>query len=691
MANTTIGDNACIVNSYRESVAKTTMTTNRDEAYIERVLVLVKDKGQVKNALKQESVTTIGQLRNILRDPNKINALKWKNNQNQEKDVSTVFKRSLREMESFINYTQNRTRPLSMGAVDLTGITPEEYEDFVSAGLPSFAYDDAKAQAAFDRYNKTSSSDATSRLALWNKYAIKNKDDFPYLSKAYEWVSFCKKFDKVARNQGLEDVLRSNYVPRSPEEIDLFQKQCTFIYIVLTSKVTLSEGKIIIQQFEDDPYCGQKAWTALSDEYSQSMHGELRRKDLLGYITNTNIPEYPKRSFVTYMEEFQSWYREYNELAPSSDAKMTLEQFVEFLYSYCQFVPSIKSLQEKNRWDKYRDSQNGNTKSTVTPSMEVKMITDTLITADQDRLNQKPLAAQLKKQYNAYVADVDVYDDASNLNTVYDDAPQERSVQVAVRGRAREKGMRIPAATWVNMSSSDKTAWNSISGESQIAIAGSLVKDALEAMAQQKKAQETKQPAVSFKSALPSPRAGLSLGGNPPVAKGARTANMADHSPADIENVGASISELVLVSENDVLLQGNTATISEAIENRPATISEAIENETFGPTAFLDTIRNQRNVYSATSSPADSQAMRNLALSYPFGDLRRQLSQFALDNTPVVRITDDDSVPALRENNSAHIKFVHEEDSLTTPSTVTGSYNTYGDDPDELSYFDAMD
>jgi hypothetical protein len=194
------------VNSYRESVAKTTMTTNRDESYIERVLVLVKDKGQVKNALKQESVTTIGQLRNILRDPNKINALKWKNNQNQEKDVSTVFKRSLREMESFINYTQNRTRPLSMGAVDLTGITPEEYEDFVSAGLPSFAYDDAKAQAAFDRYNKTSSSDATSRLALWNKYAIKNKDDFPYLSKAYEWVSFCKKFDKVAQNQGLEDV-----------------------------------------------------------------------------------------------------------------------------------------------------------------------------------------------------------------------------------------------------------------------------------------------------------------------------------------------------------------------------------------------------------------------------------------------------------------------------------------------------
>ena len=674
MANTTIGGNACTENSYREGVAKTTMTSNRDEAYIEQVLVLVKDKGQVKKALENESVTTIGHLRSILRDPNKINALKWKNNENQLKDVSTVFKRKLREMESFINYTQNRTRPLAMGAVDLAGITPEEYEDFVSAGLPSFSYDDAKAQAAYDRNNKTSSSDATTRLALWNKYNIKNKDDFPYLSKAYEWVSFCKKFSKVAQNQGLDDVLRSNYVPRSPEEIELFRKQCTFIFIVLTSKVTLSEGKIIIQQFEDDPYCGQKAWAGLSDEYSQSMHGELRRTDLLGYISNTTIPEYPKQSYVAYMEEFQSWYREYNELALSPAAKMTLEAFVEYLYSFCQFVPSIKSLKDKNRWDKYRDSQSGNTQSVVTSSMEVKMITDTLIQADQDRLNQKPLAAQLKKQYNAYAAKFEAYDDA----------PQERVVQVAARGRAREKGVRIPGATWVNLPSKDRTAWNSISGESQTAIASSIIKEALEVTGQ--KAQEKKQPAVSFKSEseLPSPRAGLSLGRNPPVSQGARTAYVADQSPEDIENVGASISDLVHVSEDTTHIQGNTASIS-----------DAIESNTFGATAFLDTIisRDRRSVSSAKSSPAYDQAMREVALNEPVGSVHRILSRYALDNTPTRRLTDDESVPDLRENNTAHIRCFQADDSVTVPSTVTGSYTaSYHDsDDNELSFFDALE
>jgi hypothetical protein len=60
------------------------------------------------------------------------------------------------------------------------------------------------------------------------------------------------------------------------------------------------------------------------------------------------------------MEEFQSWYREYNELAPNSAAKMTPEAFVDFLYCYCQYYRVSKRfrLQEKNHWDKYRDSQN---------------------------------------------------------------------------------------------------------------------------------------------------------------------------------------------------------------------------------------------------------------------------------------------------------------------------------------------
>ena len=139
------------------------------------------------------------------------------------------------------------------------------------------------------------------------------------------------------------------------------------------------------------------------------------------------------------------------------------------------------------------------------------------------------------------------------------------------------------------------------------------------------------------------------------------------------------------------ILEGNTATISEA----PATISEAIESNTFGATAFLDSIRHrdQRSVYSAKSGPAYDQAMRELAYSHPAGSMRRTLSRYAVDNTPTRRIIDDESVPDLRENNTAQIRCVHADDSITVPSTVTDSYNTFDHDSDdnELSFFDALD
>ena len=149
----------------------------------------------------------------------------------------------------------------------------------------------------------------------------------------------------------------------------------------------------------------------LSDEYSKSMHGELRRKALLGYITSTTIPEHPKQNLVTYMEEFQSCYREYNDLAPNSAAKMTPEAFVDFLYCYCQYYRVSKRFRKRiigTSTETVR-IQNGNTQSNITPSMEVKMITDTLIKADEDRFNQRPLAAQMRKQYNAFATDIDVY------------------------------------------------------------------------------------------------------------------------------------------------------------------------------------------------------------------------------------------------------------------------------------------
>ena len=110
------------------------------------------------------------------------------------------------------------------------------------------------------------------------------------------------------------------------------------------------------------------------------MHGELRRKALLGYITSTTIPEHPKQNLVTYMEEFQSCYREYNELAPNSAAKMTPEAFVDFLYCYCHYYRVSKRFRKRiigTSTETVR-IQNGSTQSIITPSLSRQMRIDSI-------------------------------------------------------------------------------------------------------------------------------------------------------------------------------------------------------------------------------------------------------------------------------------------------------------------------
>ncbi len=128
-------------------------------------------------------------------------------------------------------------------------------------------------------------------------------------------------------------------------------------------------------------------------------------------------------------------------------------------------------------------------------------------------------------------------------------------------------------------------------------------------------------------------------------------------------------------------LQGNTVTIT-----------EAIENNLFAPTAFIDYVRNRdhRSAYSAKCSPTDAQDMEKRALDKTsvLPMITDEYKLYPKQNPP---ITDNESVPELRQNNSAQIKYVHEDDSITVPSTATDSYNTFDNNPDELSFFDALD
>src|SRR5210317_85743 len=82
---------------------------------------------------------------------------------------------------------------------------------------------------------------------------------------------------------------------------------------------------------------------------------------------------------------------------------------------------------------------------------------------------------------------------------------------------------------------------------------------------------------------------------------------------------------------------------------------------------------------SAQSSSAGDQALKAAVYELPSGTPCLGLSCRALNNTPVIPITDKyvSKLPT-RDTISTQIKYVHGDDSITVPSTVTDSYDTSG-------------
>ena len=680
------------------------------------------------SALGQSKVQNRNGLPSLVADSGKWANIKWKNPQTQQEELLSDDKKLwVEKVISFINHLQNDYGGKIMYPVDLSNLDYNHFQRFCTlttseGGHPTPYNHTAALQSEIrnhlgpyalapppstpantsgnpsstggnnsfnSRGNSTQLTAIEQQIALFVK-SLPADLNFPILGPDTNYVEWQLTAEGYLELKDIPILSPGYSVPSdvTSDEYKLYSKQNTFLYLKLQQncKTTASIRAVTAHRSDKN---GRAVYLQIEkDNTGGSLTAELRAK-YFHHLIHTMVAQKRSGEYASELNRFHSTVAEYNTVCQPG-AELDGEPLLIQMERFITPLPELK-LVEKNASTMDRQlSRRGVSNSSLTKDQQAKYRMDDYDDAAL-RLDDefKALAIGSIKASNRLVnmSEVALYDatfgqlttaaqgqlsddraeydvnvvqsliDSQEASANFDEATMYYQVN-AVEGEGRRYGY-LPKELYDKMSTAAQRNWMSLPANvrEMIIIYQGVPKTA------PKQGASPAGPASSAGSAQSSRRGGILRGTG--VATGARTANQ---------------TELVPVSEGDTLRQGNTVTIS-----------EAIEKGTYGPTAFLDTIRNQRSVHSATSSPADYQTMRNLALSYPPGDLRFQLSQFALDNTPVVPITDDDSVPALRENNSAHIKFVHEQDSITAPSTVTDSYNTYGDDPDELHFFDALD
>ena len=114
--------------------------------------------------------------------------------------------------------------------------------------------------------------------------------------------------------QGLGNIAEATFVPNpaNQEEVDEFQRQQRFTFMMLSKKVTEALGKRIISNFKRT-MDAQGAIAALCMEYTGSTHAILARRRTLETLTNKRYDPQGNQTTTLFIVEFETMAEQYNE------------------------------------------------------------------------------------------------------------------------------------------------------------------------------------------------------------------------------------------------------------------------------------------------------------------------------------------------------------------------------------------
>ena len=128
----------------------------------------------------------------------------------------------------------------------------------------------------------------------------------------------------------VSDILDEDYHPDAGEELDLYEKQQTYVCAMLCTKVKTSAGKdVVLEEIGDQN--ARKVWVKLRDHYMSSTQAMLERDDIMESMTTIRLADMNWRrgqhDFILYMLDLFRRHDAYKYPERTDDnLKMTLLQ-----------------------------------------------------------------------------------------------------------------------------------------------------------------------------------------------------------------------------------------------------------------------------------------------------------------------------------------------------------------------------
>lgn len=134
----------------------------------------------------------------------------------------------------------------------------------------------------------TTSRSITTAAQLFQKSIKRDVDQFPDLKQDNKWRSWRDLVLNILKLQDLVEVVDTSYVPTDPEELDLYERKNSFVFIMFLKKIQTAMGLHIVRSYQHTQDA-RSAWVDLNEHYANSTSARLGKDALMRWLTTVNL------------------------------------------------------------------------------------------------------------------------------------------------------------------------------------------------------------------------------------------------------------------------------------------------------------------------------------------------------------------------------------------------------------------
>ena len=210
-----------------------------------------------------------------------------------------------------VYFQENQHRPMT--SQDWLATSVGDIHDYIMSD--SYMYFNNSDGSSTVPASAPAKTQARPSLELFRKTIRRDPSQFKPFTDKRHWATWHLHFVATARAQDLQDILDSNYVPRTADDRAVFQAKQEYLYSVFVTVLLTDEGKALVRtRYKTSD--AQAIFAALCDHYTKSTHSELVAGQIMQFLTTFRLgrQSWKGKTAVSFIAYYVEQLRLYDEL-----------------------------------------------------------------------------------------------------------------------------------------------------------------------------------------------------------------------------------------------------------------------------------------------------------------------------------------------------------------------------------------